>query len=143
MALTEKEQTNAEKAKTLRKIRAILGDSHTFVRSMEANRDLESVTMEDLMEEQIQRNGEQDGSNLKEFNPYAYEPGEATPSGNDPPRIGNFVSGTDAANPTKLDRVTALENVISATVSQLKEMEPEDIADVEDYIDAEDEVPPY
>lgn len=143
MALVDKEATNNEKAKTLRKIRAILGDAYTFVRSMEANRDLESVTMEELMEEQILRNGERDASNMREFNPYTYESGGETPAGQDPPRIGNFISGTDAQNPTKLDRVEALGSVISGTVSSLKQTEPEDIADVEDYIDAEDEIPPY
>lgn len=121
-----------EKAENKR-LRSILNDA---VRSYEATANLAKATLEDLMAEQVARNGSSKASDKEKYNPYAVptveEDGsnsESTPEVPDYPTTGVFVSGTPASNPTKMDRLLAMKNEVDAAVESAKKFVPE----VEDY----------
>lgn len=125
-----------EEERKYRKARELLSDAFTFVRSMEANKAMSEVTLDDLLMELIDRNGESSKSAQKKYNPYAYNEKAAEPMSM--PTVtqsgpaGNPVSGTDFSNPTKMDRLLALESAIESTVDQIKSEEPistEDLAE--------------
>lgn len=130
--------------KRIGKLRAVIGDAITFVRSAEINQALSSVTIEDLMAEQIARNGESKKSEERKYDPYGFVAGKPQDASNDfasvskssPP--GNFVSGTNIDNPTKIDRLMAIKNQIEGTVEAMRSYDPKELADVEDYSDASD-----
>jgi hypothetical protein len=90
-----------------RRIRQALSDTFTFVKSREVNLALSAVTLEQLVAEQIGRNGETALSNASQFNPYAFTPGQTRPASQQPITQANYVSGTDASRPTKLDQIIA------------------------------------
>jgi len=125
----------AEKAENKR-LRAILNDAFAFVRAYEATANLAQVSLEDLMAEQLARNGSSEASDKAKYNPYAIpvveEDGsssESTPEVSDYQTTGVFVSGTEMTNPTKMDRLLALKNEIEAATESAKKFIPE----VEDY----------
>lgn len=108
-------------------IRRTLGDAYAFVRSQEANKAIQSVTMVQLLREQIDRNGDTERSNASQFNPYSYDPDKIEPATRRPLARANFLSGTDTGNPTKLDRVLAIQNTISDLVAQVKALPLEEV----------------
>jgi hypothetical protein len=124
-----------EKAEN-RRLRAILNDAFAFVRGYEATETIAQVTLEDLIAEQVARNGSSEASNKEKYNPYAIPTAEedeansgTTPEVEDYQTTGVFVSGTEISNPTKMDRLVALSNEIEAAVKSAKEFVPE----VDDY----------
>jgi hypothetical protein len=131
-----------EGKKAVARLRLVLNDAFAFVRSAELNKELSSVTIEDLMSELIARNGESDKSKSGEYNPYSTG-GEETVASEDTPETqtpvdpGNYITGTEALNPTKMDRLMALKDEIADTVAAVKAYDPSEIADAEDYTDAE------
>jgi hypothetical protein len=110
-----------------RRIRQALSDTFTFVKSREVNLALSAVTLEQLVAEQIGRNGETALSNASQFNPYAFTPGQTRPASQQPITQANYVSGTDASRPTKLDQIIAIQNELSALIEEIKALPPDEV----------------
>jgi hypothetical protein len=115
------------RTKTQREILRALSDMYTFVRSVEVNRAVQAVTFTQLIREQIDRNGDTERSNKSQYDPYGYRPDAPEPAAREPLARANFLSGTDTNQPTKLDRILAIQNNITALVQHVKAM---DIVDV-------------
>lgn len=119
----------------VKKARLLVGDAFSFVKSMEANKALAEVTLDDLLVELIKRNGESSKSNENRYNPYSYTAGANKPSEmttvSEYGPAGNPISGTPFNNPTKLDRLLALKQEVRATIADIKKEAPDD-ADYED-----------
>lgn len=115
------------RTKIQREIRRALADMYTFVRSQEVNKAVQAVTMNQLMQEQISRNGDSDRSNAAQFNPYSFDPDRVEPATQRPLSRANFLSGTDTNNPTKLDRVLAIQNSIADLVTYVKSLPLEEV----------------
>lgn len=118
------------------RFRNVLADAFSFVRSVEVNKALSVVSLEDMMNEQISRNGESSKSAGKKYDPYTYRTEEDLASTNVQPVIlegdpGNFITGTEGLNPTKMDRLTALKNSIDAAVDSIMKINPGDLIDAE------------
>lgn len=112
-----------------RQIRAGLSDAYAFVRSQEANRAIQQVTFNQLLAEQLQRNGETERLNKASNNPYSLDPAKVEPASSVPLSRANFLSGTDTGNITKLDRIVYLKGAISDLVDRVKKLKPQDIED--------------
>lgn len=117
------EQQEASKRK-VRRILEVISDAFSFVRSAEANAALATVTLEELIGDQIKRNGETAKSNSNQFTPYEYESGKESPAGEEAPRA-NFLGGSDTARPTKIDFILAVQNELSAVIDDIKANPPE------------------
>ena len=121
-------------------LEAAIGDAFTFIRSTEANQSLATVSLDDLIQGQIARNGTTQQSQAGRYNPYSYDPTKAAPAGTSaqtkaPQLLGNYASGTDTNRPTKMDRVTALVNNIRAVVKAIQSMPVVEVAPPEGYAD--------
>lgn len=112
-----------------RRIRQGLADLFSFVRSREANQAIAAVTHEQLIQEQVARNGETDRSRSSSFDPYGFDPNKVEPAGVQPLSRSNFVSGTDVNLPTKMDQILAMKNVLDSLIRDLKEIPPDQIVD--------------
>ena len=137
-------ESEEEDPKPARRLRAAVSDAFAFVRSAEANKALATVTLEDLIGEVIARYGESDSSNAAQYNPYSFDPSktEEKPAGEQTTERVNFIGGFPLDRPTKLDRLVALENELGAIIEEIKSMEPVEVADADEYPDADDEAPP-
>ena len=130
-----------------RRFRLLLNDALAFVRSVEVNRALQGIGWEELMNEQIQRNGESSTSAEKQYNPYSHDPLGTPVSGEVAPKVesygpaGNYVSGTNEANPTKFDRILALEAEIEGAVLNIMNTDPEFMADPQERADEDASAP--
>lgn len=122
--------------KPYRKIREVIADAYTFIRAVKANEAFSNVTLEELMGDQIKRNGESARSNAAQYTPYSYDPQKGLPAGLEPSQRANFLGAADTGNPTKYDRVLAIKNSLSAVISQAKSLSPIEVAGTEDYTDA-------
>jgi len=111
----------------VRRVRLVLSDAFTFIRSAEINRAVEALTLDHLIGDQIKRNGETALSNSNSYDPYSFNPTQRTPAGLQPLDRANFLGGTDTSAPTKMDRITALKNNISATVAFIKTKTIQDV----------------
>ena len=120
-----------ESNKKLRRVLEVISDSFAFVRSAEANAALATVTLEELINDQILRNGETDKSNSNQFTPYNYERGKETPEGESAPRA-NYAGGSDVSRPTKIDWILAVQNELSAVIEEIKD----NPSTVEDYTES-------
>lgn len=134
----EGEESNSSPS---RKLREVVAEAFTFVRSMEANQAFATVTLEQLMGDQIARNGESDQSNAAQFDPYSYDPQQQEEDSSEAERA-NFLGGSDTNRPTKLDRILAITNSISGVVEEIKSLEPIEVADAEEYTDIADVAAP-
>ena len=107
-----------------RRFRAAIADAYAAIRSAEANQAIASVTLEQLISDQIVRNGESSRSNASQFDPYGFDPD--APEGQQPSARVNFLSGTDISDtrPTKLDRVLAIRNEIDTLITELQNTPP-------------------
>jgi len=126
-----------------RKLRAVLADAFAFVRSVESNRALQTVTLDQLINDQIRRNGDTSRSNAAQYNPYSHDPEKVEAASAEPPKRGNFLGGADTERPTKLDRILALKEEIGATVEEVKKtavltLTAEELADGGEYYDDEE-----
>lgn len=110
-----------------RQIRRGLADAFAFVRSSEANRRIQAVTFNQLLAEQLQRNGETERLNKASNNPYSYDPEANEPASTIPLARANFLSGTDTNNMTKLDRVVFIKNAIGDLVETVKGYDQEEL----------------
>ena len=123
-------------ASPTRKLRETISDAYAFIRSMEANQALATVTLEQMMEDQIKRNGESRESNSQQYDPTTYDPTKNVPETQVPEERANFLGGSDTSRPTKLDRVLAIVNAISAVVKEIKAKETVDVAKPSEYTDS-------
>lgn len=114
-------------------VKELLSDAMTFVRSAEANQALAAVTLEELIGDQIARNGDTASANKSQFNPYAYDPNKTQTASDEPNEVANFVGASDTGGPTKLERVLALQNELVSVVTELKKLDPAEVADPEEY----------
>ena len=76
---------------TSRCIREVLSDAYAFIRSAEANAALATVTLDELIGDQINRNGDTDRSNAAQYNPYSFKAGKDAPEGIEPTDRANFL----------------------------------------------------
>ena len=117
------------------RIRAVVADAFSFVRSAEANQALATVTLDDLIEDQIRRNGDSAATNGVQYNPYERQPGAEVPSGAEAARV-NFVGGTDTGAPSRLERIQAIAGQLGSVLDSIRARDPVDVADPEEYNDA-------
>jgi hypothetical protein len=121
-----------------KRLREAVSDAFTFIRSAELNQALATVTLEQLMGDQIARNGETERSNASQYDPYTYKPTTREDAATaDIPRA-NFLGGSDTGRPTKLDRILAITNALSGVIAEIKEQQPVDVASPEEYADIAD-----
>lgn len=117
-------------------IHRVLSDAFSFIRGVEANQALAAVTLEELMEDQIQRNGQTTKANASQYNPYSYNPDKVQPASQTSAEIANFSGGSDTGGPTKLERILVLKNTLSDVVNTVKNSS-QPIASDEEYRDEE------
>jgi polyhydroxyalkanoate synthesis regulator protein len=131
---------------TSRQIREVIADAYAFIQGAEANKAIATVTLEDLMEDQIKRNGESAKSNASQYNPYSYDSADE-PAGEEPETRANFAGGADVSvvtvdgeevqsRPTKLDRVLAIQAELSSVIELVKTAEPTQVVDAKTYVDS-------
>jgi len=123
-----------ENKKKLRRVLEVISDAFAFVRSAEANAALATVTLEELINDQILRNGETEKSASNKFTPYSYDSGKETPAGVSAPRV-NLASGVDTSRPTKIDFITAVQNELSAVIEEVK-ANPSTVEDYAESVEA-------
>jgi hypothetical protein len=133
MADLTDDDVRQERAKPSRRIIEVIGDAYAFVRSKEANAALATVTLDDLIGDQIRRTGETKESNGNQFTPYSYDESKATPAGKEAPRA-NFPSGSDTNRPTKLDFILAIQSEVSAVIQEVRASPPSN----KEYTDSTD-----
>lgn len=121
-----------------RKLRNVIADAFTFIRSMEVNQAIATVTLEQLMVDQIARNGESAQSNAAQFDPYGYDPEAPAEASSEAPERANFLGGADTNRPTKMDRLMAIMNAIDGAIAEIKKLEPVEVASAEEYVDIAD-----
>jgi len=125
-----------------KKLREAVADAFSFIRSAELNQAMATVTLEQLMGDQINRNGESDRSNAAQYDPYSYNPKAVEDSGKKRVERANFLGGTDTNRPTKLDRVLAIINALSGVIDEIKKQEPIAVASPQEYTDVADVAAP-
>ena len=132
---------------TSRRIREVISDAYAFIMSAEANKAIATVTLEDLMGDQIKRNGESDLSNASQYNPYSYDTKEESPAGGEPEERANYLGGADTtvvsvdgtevqSRPTKMDRILAIQAELEGVIEEVKKATPVQVADASTYADA-------
>lgn len=124
--------------KPSKRLREAVADAFTFIRSQELNQAIATVTLEQLMGDQIDRNGESERSNASQYDPYSYSPEAFEKASSKTLVRANFLGGTDTKRPTKLDRVLAITNALGKVVDEIKSQQPLDVAKPEEYTDVAD-----
>jgi hypothetical protein len=119
-----------EKNQKMRRVLEVISDAFAFVRSAESNAALATVTLEQLINDQILRNGETAKSKANQFTPYNYDDKE-TPAG-EAAVLVNTAGGSDTTRPTKIDFILAVQNELSAVIEEIKA----NPSTVEDYTEA-------
>lgn len=125
-----------------KKLREAVADAFSFIRSAELNQAMATVSLEQLMGDQITRNGESERSNAAQYDPYSYNPKAVEDAGKEKVERANFLGGTDTNRPTKMDRLLAVANVLSAVIEEIKTQEPIAVASPEEYTDVADVAAP-
>jgi len=123
---------------TGKRLRDAVADAFTFIRSAELNQAIATVTLEQLMGDQIIRNGESSRSNSAQYDPYSYSAKAVEDASKAEQPRANFLGGSDTGRPTKLDRVLAITNSLKAVIKEVKEQQPVDVATTEEYTDVAD-----
>ena len=121
---------------TSRRIREVLSDAYAFIRSAEANAALATVTLEELIGDQINRNGDSDRSNASQYNPYSFQANKDSPEGIAPTDRANFLGAADTQRPTKLDQIRAIQDELSSVIEEVKNTPPVDVAPPEEHTEA-------
>ena len=140
-SLTTYVEQNQE-PKPSRRLREAVADAYVFIRSQELNQAIATVTLEQLMGDQINRNGESERSNAAKYDPYSYDPSTTESGSKSKVTRANFLGGVDTNRPTKLDRVLAITNALEKVVEDIKKQEPLDVANGEEYTDVADVAAP-
>lgn len=115
---------------TQKRIRATIGSVYAFVQSREVNRALSSVSIEQLMVEQILRNGSTDNAKKYETSSSATtDENNRTPATQVPINTSNFVSGTDAYSASKIEQLNSLQSELNGLIDVIKNIDPIQILD--------------
>ena len=125
-----------------KRLREAVADAFAFIRSQELNQAMATVTLEQLMGDQINRNGESERSNASKYDPYSYSPEASEKASSEKVTRANFLGGTDTNRPTKLDRVLAITNSLGKVIDEIKAQQPLDVATPEEYTDVADVAAP-
>lgn len=128
--------------KPSKRLREAIADAFTFIRSQELNQAIATVTLEQLMGDQINRNGESERSNAAKYDPYSYDPKARESASKEKVKRANFLGGADTNRPTKLDRVLAITNALEKVIDEIKTQQPLDVAKPEEYTDVADVAAP-
>ena len=94
-----------------------------------------TVTLEQLISDQILRNGDSASTNKSQFDPYSFDPDENVPAGQEPAARANFLGGSDVGRPTRLEFVLAIKEELSDVIKEIKNLDPIDVADSEEHVD--------
>ena len=121
------------KTEPAKRLASVVADAYAFIRSEEMNAAIATVTIEQLMLDQIARNGDSERSNKAQYDPYSHDPSKEEPASEEPTKRANFPSGSDTGRPTKLDRVLAIVNNIGDVVSQIKQLEVDEVVKAETW----------
>ena len=121
-----------------KRLREAVADAYAFIRSQELNQAIATVTLEQLMGDQINRNGESERSNASKYDPYSYSPEAYEKASASKVARANFLGGSDTNRPTKLDRVLAITNALGKVIDEIKSKQPLDVAKPEEYTDVAD-----
>jgi hypothetical protein len=103
---------------------------------------LATVTLDQLIGDQIKRNGESTDSNAAQFDPYSHDTAGNQPAGTRPQERANFLGVADGNAPRKLDRILAIKNALSDVIAEIKKAEPVEVADADEYQDASEVAAP-
>jgi hypothetical protein len=122
-----------EATKPAKRLASVVADAYAFIRSEEASAAIAEVTLEQLINDQILRNGDSERSNKSKYDPYSYDPKKTEAASEEPTKRANFPGGSDTGRPTKLDRVLAIVNNIADVVSQIKSMEVDEVVKEETW----------
>lgn len=125
-----------------KRLREAVADAFTFIRSQELNQAIATVTLEQLMGDQINRNGESERSNASKYDPYSYDPKARESASKSKVPRANILGASDTNRPTKLDRVLAITNVLEKIIDEIKAQQPLDVAKPEEYTDVADVAAP-
>ena len=118
---------------TAKRLRLVVADAFSFIRSVEANQALAYVSLDELIQTQIERNGDTERSNASQYDPYN-SIDETAPAGQKPAERANFLGVADTQRPTKLDRIIAIQIEISSVIEEVKKTKPVDVADSAEYL---------
>lgn len=105
-----------------RQLELILADAHTFVLSAEVSKAIAAVTVDQLIQEAIDRNGDSETSKTTKFDPYAIDISQPPTASERPLEQESFVSGSNLSGATKIDRIHALRAELRSTVEEVKKM---------------------
>ena len=122
-----------QKSSAPKLLREVIGDAFTFLRSYEANQAFATITLENLITDQIARNGDTARSNAAQYDPYSCNPAVEEAASGAPAERANQLGGADTKRPTKLDRVLAVMNSIQAVVTTIQTSLSIDVANPEEY----------
>jgi len=125
-----------------KRLRAAVSDAFAFIRSAEANAAIATVTLEQLMGDQIERNGESERSNAAKYDPFSYDPDADEAAGDEPIKRATLPSGVDTQRPTKFDQVYSIVQTLSDVITEVKALEPVEVAELEEYTDVADVAAP-
>lgn len=125
-----------QSSEPVRKIRTVISDAFAFIRSQEANAALATVTLEQLISDQILRNGDSSSTNKVQFNPYSFDPSENVPASQEPAQRANFLGGSDIGRPTRLEFVLSIKEELSDVIKEIKNLSPIDVADSREHADS-------
>lgn len=110
--------------KRIRRFTRIIADAYAFVQSQEANKAISAVTYEQLVSEQISRNGDPLDSRTNANTPYSFDPTETIAASDDGLGRANFIGGSDIRQGTRLDRLTQLRRELDGAIDQIQEIDP-------------------
>jgi hypothetical protein len=116
-------------------VRDQIADAFTFIRSMESNQAISTVTLEELITDQINRNGDSKTTNATQYDPYSYDPTsvKVPPASLTPQDPANFLGVADTGAVSKMSRIAALRNGIEVLVEGLKNIDPLALMDSTEY----------
>jgi hypothetical protein len=129
---------NPDKKKQLKAMRLVIADAFTFVRSQEANQAIAGVSLDQLIAEQIARNGESDPSAKSVYSPYDYatSPDAEEPSSTSASEVSPaFSTGIDTTTPTKLDRLEAVKGSLNEAINSFASLDDQEVYESFDELD--------
>jgi len=126
-----------------RRVQMVIADTYSFIRGAEANKAISAITFEELISDQIKRNGTSDEAQAAQFTPYDYDPeNSAKPAGLKPQEKVLSAGGSDVGRPSKLSRLLAIKSVLSSTIDAVKKLEPLELSDEKAYADSAEDATP-
>ena len=113
----------------IRRFMRVISDTYAFVQSQEANKAISSVTLEQLVSEQIKRNGDPVDSRVNTYTPYSFDPAESGAASELGLQRANFIGGADINQGTRFDRLVQLRRELDSTIDQIQKIDPSEFFD--------------